>query len=379
MYAWQATVQDEAGNIVPLPVVTVYRANGTTLANIFNEAGAPLANPFTGTMEGFVQFWADSGQYKIRGASGAMESEVWTITLSSGTPEYTPRSAAEASAIPSFANTVLVSGAPYVRSATGMDLVAGDGSRWRRVTIGDQFPSPFTETTDPSLLREALGINGARSAITGNVGTFILDGANFLPNSTVFGGNATANYTLDVSGMIVGQTYAVYNLASIGGRVTIDCGAEYGFMGYGVTPNNLTTTSITLDGGQVAYLSRPNLTRVHVWVQGDYWINYGTGSRYRACQDGTFEFQHRHGQTIPANTLSAVQSVPSGFSLNSAVVNGCTTQPKIDGATAPASPCYVELMGAANGLAPNEFRLRNPNASSFTHQSITIITNVLRA
>lgn len=81
MYAWQATVQDEAGNIVPLPVVTVYLNNGTTLASIFNEAGAPLPNPLTGTMEGFVQFWANAGQYKIRGAKSGNATEMWAVTI----------------------------------------------------------------------------------------------------------------------------------------------------------------------------------------------------------------------------------------------------------------------------------------------------------
>lgn len=91
MYAWQATVQDEAGNIVPLPVVTVYNKDVTTLANIYNEAGAPLPNPMTGTMEGFVQFWAAAGKYKVRGASGAMASEVWEVFLSSGMTSFATR------------------------------------------------------------------------------------------------------------------------------------------------------------------------------------------------------------------------------------------------------------------------------------------------
>ena len=81
MYAWQATVQDEAGNIVPLPVVTVYRSNGTTLASIFNEEGDPLPNPLTGTMEGFVQFWAADGRYVIGGANGSDQTEAWEVNL----------------------------------------------------------------------------------------------------------------------------------------------------------------------------------------------------------------------------------------------------------------------------------------------------------
>lgn len=74
MFAWQATVQDEFGNAVLLPVVTVYLEDGLTLANIYDESGDPLPNPLTGTLEGFVQFWAEVGRFKID--SGG--DNVWT-------------------------------------------------------------------------------------------------------------------------------------------------------------------------------------------------------------------------------------------------------------------------------------------------------------
>lgn len=85
MFAWQATVQDEFGNAVLLPVITVYESDGVTLADIFEEDEVtPLDNPLTGTMEGFVQFWAEAGQYKIVGADGPSETAEWSVFL--GTP-----------------------------------------------------------------------------------------------------------------------------------------------------------------------------------------------------------------------------------------------------------------------------------------------------
>lgn len=77
MFAWQATVQDEFGNVVPLPVVTVWLEDGATLASIYNELGAPVANPFTGTIEGFVQFWANRGKYKLEGTKSGLDTEIW--------------------------------------------------------------------------------------------------------------------------------------------------------------------------------------------------------------------------------------------------------------------------------------------------------------
>ncbi len=83
MEAWQATVQDEAGNTVFNPQITVYESDGVTLASIFNEDGTPKANPFTGSLEGFAQFWAGPGVYKIRGANGG-QTELWDWSVVSG-------------------------------------------------------------------------------------------------------------------------------------------------------------------------------------------------------------------------------------------------------------------------------------------------------
>lgn len=122
MYAWQATVQDDAGNVVPFPVVTVYKEDGITLANIFNESGAPLPNPLTGTMDGFVQFWATSGGYKIEGASGADQTEVWDVYLGSDSilPSY-------AAAVNEAANT----NRNHISA-----IVSGDVITWVRVSGG---------------------------------------------------------------------------------------------------------------------------------------------------------------------------------------------------------------------------------------------------
>lgn len=84
MQAWQATMQDEEGNVVPLPVVTVYKADGTTLARIYNEDGTAKPNPFTGTIEGFCQFFAPSGRYKVVGSNAGEQTEVWDVRLARG-------------------------------------------------------------------------------------------------------------------------------------------------------------------------------------------------------------------------------------------------------------------------------------------------------
>ena len=77
MQAWQATVQDDRGNAVPNPVVTVYLADGMTEADIFNQAGISLPNPLTGDIDGFVKFFASAGKYKVDAGGGT----VWDVDL----------------------------------------------------------------------------------------------------------------------------------------------------------------------------------------------------------------------------------------------------------------------------------------------------------
>lgn len=74
---WQATVQDDFGNIVVNPVITVRVASSGALATIYNDAGVAKANPFTGSTDGFVSFKAAPGTYQIEGVKGGQSAEPW--------------------------------------------------------------------------------------------------------------------------------------------------------------------------------------------------------------------------------------------------------------------------------------------------------------
>lgn len=139
MEAWQATVQDEFGNAVFSPQITVYESDGVTLASIFNEDGSPKENPFTGTLEGFAQFWAGPGVYKIRGANGG-QTELWESDLgglgvaeSVKLPPYTPfdsRAQAASAPIPASVQQINIKGVQYVRDPDGTALETADGAMW---------------------------------------------------------------------------------------------------------------------------------------------------------------------------------------------------------------------------------------------------------
>ena len=81
LIAWQATVQDDEGNVIVNPSVTVRRASDDGLADIFDSEGEALDNPYTGSSEGFVQFFAQPGKYTVQGARGGSVTQTWTVDL----------------------------------------------------------------------------------------------------------------------------------------------------------------------------------------------------------------------------------------------------------------------------------------------------------
>lgn len=80
---WQATIQDDdTGAAIVSPVVTI-RLGGPAgaLADLFDIAGAPVANPVTGGLDGFVQVQMRPGRYWVQAADGGTFSNAWYIDV----------------------------------------------------------------------------------------------------------------------------------------------------------------------------------------------------------------------------------------------------------------------------------------------------------
>ena len=122
LIAWQATVQDDEGNVIVNPSFTVRRASDGELADIFDGEGSALDNPYTGTSEGFVQFFAQPGKYTVQGARGGSVTQTWTVDLvSPAGKQYPSRSAfvddVAAGYAPADGTVAIADGLSYVRSA----------------------------------------------------------------------------------------------------------------------------------------------------------------------------------------------------------------------------------------------------------------------
>jgi hypothetical protein len=76
---WQATVQNATGDIIPGAEMTVVDENTGLPATIFSSiGGAVLANPFFADSEGFAQFYAASGTYRVTANdTGTGQSITW--------------------------------------------------------------------------------------------------------------------------------------------------------------------------------------------------------------------------------------------------------------------------------------------------------------
>lgn len=80
---WQATIVDEAGNVLPAASVTVRKESTGALAALFSDrAGVTgVANPRTADADGFVYFYTRGGAYKITATLGAVTSEVRHVAV----------------------------------------------------------------------------------------------------------------------------------------------------------------------------------------------------------------------------------------------------------------------------------------------------------
>ncbi|MGF7161292.1 hypothetical protein FHS85_002927 [Rhodoligotrophos appendicifer] len=76
--AFQRTVVDDAGNVVPSASIEVRDQVSDSIVSIYSDRDGEvsLGNPFTADTEGFFRFHVAGGAYKISATSGAF-TRVW--------------------------------------------------------------------------------------------------------------------------------------------------------------------------------------------------------------------------------------------------------------------------------------------------------------
>ena len=92
--AWQATIVNEFGDIIPSPVITVIIEATGLPASLFSNRGGttPLGSGgvFTAGVGGFAQFFAAPAEYRVTASdAGSGFSQTWDFVVLSGTAATT--------------------------------------------------------------------------------------------------------------------------------------------------------------------------------------------------------------------------------------------------------------------------------------------------
>lgn len=130
MQAWQATVQDNRGNVIPNPNVSVFEADGITLATVYDEAGVEIDNPIPGSIDGFVQFYAPAGKYKVRAVGG----DTWDVTFDGVFASYAEALAADKTGLDFVSASVNGQVQEWIRDPSGTAL-GGGWKAWQETTV----------------------------------------------------------------------------------------------------------------------------------------------------------------------------------------------------------------------------------------------------
>lgn len=153
--------QDTAGNVIPNPTVYVYEPDTTTLATgLVDKNGGALANPFSGTAQGMVQFAAPDGEYDLRVAGGGRDFTIRIQCLDASTVVTEAEAArdaavaakndaeAAAAALASLELADLVD-VDFTPAPTGGQVLAFNGTtnKWEPYTLpGDDPQTAYTDT-----------------------------------------------------------------------------------------------------------------------------------------------------------------------------------------------------------------------------------------
>lgn len=81
--AWQRTITDAAGNVLTGVQITVFQADGVTLATIYGQltGGSALANPFNTGLQTSAKFYADPGRYVVRAFKDGLTQEFTDVDI----------------------------------------------------------------------------------------------------------------------------------------------------------------------------------------------------------------------------------------------------------------------------------------------------------
>lgn len=205
--SWQATIQNETGDIIPGAEIEVILESSGLAATIYSgRTGGALANPFFADANGFAQFYADSDEYRViatDGGSGFTNTwryeEVGSIL---STEETAARVQGRNVLINANLNTPIVNQRGFAGGQPAAGVYGYD--RWKGDALGTRIEQVVENT---EVINEDYVISWV-----GGTGTADVDGVTGLSSGDTFTLNTSANYSVIIP---TDATYIMLEAGSI--------------------------------------------------------------------------------------------------------------------------------------------------------------------
>jgi len=220
---WQATIQNEAGDIIPGAEITVTDEDTGLPATIFSTiGGAAKSNPFFADSNGFAQFYAGSGTYRVNAEdTGTGQSQLWRyIRFGDASSRDVGTSAGN---IPDADDLSMV-GATENYTSNNLNTNVFGGT-----LVSDYVASGEANNATSASFLLPISMESKPSSIT-TIGTFdivnvsnsIVFGAGLTPTLSPVSGNKLAYIIVSgASGLTVGQTYYLRQNSSLS-KITVN-------------------------------------------------------------------------------------------------------------------------------------------------------------
>jgi hypothetical protein len=179
---YQATVQDEAGNIVPAASILVRLEAGGAVATIFSDAALsiPQANPITADASGKFRFYAAAGKYRITATYGIFTDDLRNVPIGEAQEHDTGTTSNDVV-------TIAIGDARYLVAADNLSDLTDAVAARLALGLGSMALEDAADYTPTSGLGTMAVQDADAVAITG--GSIIID-ALYVQGDSYFGGTA---------------------------------------------------------------------------------------------------------------------------------------------------------------------------------------------